>query len=530
MTSRPLGKQSMPRPGPGSRPWRSRAARRGGAILASAALLVLAACSGGASEQSTDDGTSAGGGTVTVGATLEPTSLDLTSVSGAAIPQVLLYNVYETLVKIDPSSGELAPLLAQDWEVSDDGLTYTFNLVPDATFHDGQPLLASDVVWSLERVRDPDAANPFAAQMDVVDTIEAPDESTVVVTLSQPSNRWLFDMASQTGVILKEGATDLETSANGTGPFTFENWNRGSDITLAQAPEYWGEPASLDEVVFTYITDPNALNNAMLSGQLDVLSNVQAPQLLETFQSTEEFEVVEGQTTGEVVLGMNNAAAPLDDVRVRRAIRHAINKPALLDTVWSGYGELIGSMVPPSDPWYEDLTGTFEYDPERAQQLLDAAGYGPGDITLRMPVPPPGYARSAAPFIVSALEEVGITVEQDNIEMPQWLDSVFNQADYDLTIISHVEPRDIVQYGNPDYYWNYDDEQTQNLLASADQATDDAERNRLYQQVARRISDQAVSDWLFVLPNLQVIRDGVQGFPADAYTLSFDMTGVELAS
>lgn len=529
MTSRPLGKLSVPRPGSGSRPWRGRAVRRGGAILGSAALLVLAACSGGASEQSTDD-PSAGGGTVTVGATLEPTSLDLTAVSGAAIPQVLLYNVYETLVKIDPSNGEIVPLLAQDWEVSDDGLTYTFHLVTDATFHDGQSLRASDVVWSLERVRDPDAAHPFAGQMDVVDTIEARDESTVVVTLSRPSNRWLFDMASQTGVILKEGATDLETTANGTGPFTFESWNRGSDITLARAPEYWGEAVGVDEVVFTYITDPNALNNAMLAGQLDVLSNVQAPQLLETFQSTEEFEVREGQTTGEVVLGMNNAAAPLDDVRVRRAIRHAIDKPALLETVWSGYGELIGSMVPPTDPWYEDLTGMFPYDPERAQRLLETAGYGPGDITLRMPVPPPGYARSAAPFIASALEEVGITVEQDNIEFPQWLDGVFEQADYDLTIISHVEPRDIVQYGNPDYYWNYDDEQTQTLLAQADRATDDAERNRYYQQVARRISEQAVSDWLFVLPNLQVIRDGVTGFPADAHSLSFDMTGVELAT
>lgn len=527
--SRLLGMLAVLRGGLGCGRWRGRVVRRGGGLLGSAVLLVVAGCSGGG-EQGAVDGSDAGGGTVTVGATLEPTSLDLTSVSGAAIPQVLLYNVYETLVKIDPSSGEIAPLLAQDWQVSADGRTYTFNLVPDAAFHDGQPLLASDVVWSLERVRDPDTAHPFAAQMEAVDTIEAPDESTVVVTLSQPSNRWLFDMASQTGVILKEGATDLDNSANGTGPFTFENWNRGSEITLAQAPEYWGKPASIDEVVFTYITDPNALNNAMLSGQLDVLSNVQAPQLLETFQSTEQFEVVEGQTTGEVVLGMNNAAAPLDDVRVRRAIRHAIDKPALLDTVWSGYGELIGSMVPPSDPWYQDLTGTFEHDPERAQQLLAEAGYEPGDITLDMPVPPPGYARSAAPFIVSALDEVGITVEQDNVEFPQWLDGVFDQADYDLTIISHVEPRDIVQYGNPDYYWNYDDEHTQQLLAAADQATDTTERDRLYQQVAQRISDQAVSDWLFVLPNLQVIRDGIQGFPADAYTLSFDMTGVELAS
>jgi peptide/nickel transport system substrate-binding protein len=493
-----------------------------------AGVLALSACGGGGGSDDTPDSGATGGGTVTLGATLEPTSLDMTSQSGAAIPQVLLYNVYEGLVKIDPGTGEIVPLLAKDWEVSADGKTYTFHL-QDATFHDGQPLTAQDVVWSFQRVTAEGSTNPFKRQMGVVQSVEAPDDKTVVVTLSRPSNNWLFDIGTQVGIVLKEGATDLESKPNGTGPFTFTDWNRGNSITLTRNDDYWGEKPAIDKAVFRYITDPNALNNAMLSGQLDILTNVQAPQLLKVFEGKDEFTVVEGQTTGEVVLGMNNSRSPLDKVEVRQAIRYAIDKKALVDTAWSGYGTLIGSMVPPSDPWYEDRTGDFPYDPEKAKQLLAQAGY-PNGFSLTMDVPPPGYARASAQFVASQLAEVGITVTQNNIEFPQWLDKVFAQANYDLTIVSHVEPRDIGQYGNPDYYWRYNNPQVAQLLVEADTATDPDVRDAKYKEVAKQISLDAASDWLFLLPNLEVIRKGVTGFPKDALTLSFDLTNVQKSS
>ncbi|GIJ30077.1 peptide ABC transporter substrate-binding protein [Micromonospora qiuiae] len=488
-----------------------------------ATALALTACSGGGDSNTTKG--DSGSGTVTLGAYLEPVSLDLTAEAGAAIPQVLLYNVYEGLVRQDADTGEVKPLLANEWAVSDDGTEYTFTLRDGVTFHDGQKLTAQDVVWSFKRVTEEGSTNPFKSQMAVVSAVEAPDESTVVVTLSRPSQSWLADIAGRVGVVLKEGATDLATQPNGTGPLKFEKWNRGDSITLVRNDGYWGEPARVGQAVFRYITDPNALNNAMLSGQLDIVANIQAPQLLEVFKGNQQFEVVEGVTTGEVVLAMNNSKGPLADVRVRQAIRHAIDHQALVDTVWSGYGTLIGSMVPPSDPWFEDRTGDFPHDPAKAKQLLAAAGHANG-LTLTMDVPPPGYARSSAQFVASQLAEVGITVTQNNVEMPQWLDKVLGQANYDLSIIAHVEPRDLVRYGQPDYYYRYNNPAVTQLMNEADTALDAAVRDKKYAEAARIISEEAASDWLFLLPNLAVIRQGVTGYPKDAVTQSFDVTKV----
>ncbi len=480
-----------------------------------------------ATTETTTEGAAASDTVVRVGATLEPVSLDLTAESGAAIPQVLLYNVYETLVKINVDTAEIEPLLAESWDVSDDGLTYTFTL-DEATFHDGSPLVASDVKWSFERAKDPANNNPFGSMMEVVDTVEAPDDRTVVVTLSQPSSSWLFNMGSQVGVVLKEGATDLASSVNGTGPFTFTEWNRGSSIVLTRNDDYWGEPAKIGGVEFVYVTDPNQLNNQLLTEQLDLISNVQAPQLLEAFEADDRFVVSTGETNGEVVLSFNNARPPFDDVRVRQAVRHAIDKEALVNTVWAGYGTLIGSMVPPGDPWFEDRTGDFPYDPDRARDLLAEAGYEDG-LSITFDVPPPGYARQAAPFVAAQLNEVGIDVEQNNIEFPQWLEKVFTNKNFDMSVVAHVEPRDMGQYGNSDYYWGYDDAEVQGWLEEADTATDPETTNDLLKQVAAKISEDAATDWLFLLPSLIVSREGITGFPVNAYALSFDMTNVAVS-
>ncbi|MPZ54575.1 MAG: ABC transporter substrate-binding protein [Acidimicrobiia bacterium] len=499
----------------------------GGSPATSAPATSAPATSAPATSAPSTGGGSASDAVVRVGATLEPVSLDLTAESGAAIPQVLLYNVYETLVKINVDTAEIEPLLAESWEVSADGLTYTFNLV-EATFHDGSPLVASDVKWSFERAKDPANNNPFASMMEVVDTVEAPDDRTVVVTLSQPSSSWLFNMGSQVGVILKEGASDLASTVNGTGPFTFSEWNRGSNIVLSRFDDYWGQPSQIGGVEFVYVTDPNQLNNQLLADQLDLISNVQAPQLLEAFEADDSYVVTTGETNGEVVLSFNNATEPFDDVRVRQAVRHAIDKEALVNTTWAGYGTLIGSMVPPGDPWYEDRTGDIPYDPEAARALLAEAGYE-DRLSITFDVPPPGYARQAAPFIAAQLNEVGIQVEQNNIEFPQWLDKVFTNKNFQMSIVAHVEPRDMGQYGNPDYYWGYDNPEVQGWLEEADLATDEETRNELMAQVAAQISEDAVSDWLYLLPSLIVSKDDVTGFPTNAYALSFDMTNVSVS-
>ena len=293
--------------------------------------------------------------TITLGVDLEPTSLDLTSTAGAPIPQVLLDNVYESLVRIT-DKGVIIPNLAKSYTTSADGKTYTFKLAA-AKFHDGSAFTSADVVWSYQRITAADSTNPFKTQFANVDSVTAPNASTVVIAMKNRDNSFLFNLTGQIGVVLKKGATNLASTAIGTGPYKFSKWNRGSSITLVRNDAYRGVKGKAKTVVFKYIPDPNALNNAFLSGQVDVLTTVQAPEILKFFAANDKFKVITGTTNAEVTMSMNNENTYLSNPKVRLAIREAIDHKALIKTAWSGYGSLIGSFVPPTDPWYEDLTG-----------------------------------------------------------------------------------------------------------------------------------------------------------------------------
>lgn len=461
--------------------------------------------------------------TLTVGATAEPPTLDPTASSAAAIPQVLLYNVYEGLVKLD-GAGKIRPLLARSWTESADRTTYTFHLQDGVTFSNGDRLTSADVVYSFDRVIAPKSTHPFKAQMAPVRSVKAHGADTVVVRLKQPSNNWLFWLTGTVGMIFDRKAIgSIATDPVGSGPYVFASWVRGDSITLVRNNHYWGRKAKLDRVVFRYFSDPNAMNNYMLTDQLDVISNVQAPQTVPEFRDRSKFVVENGTTNGEVVLSFNNARGPLRDKRVRQAITYAIDRKALVKTVWAGYGTLIGSMVPPTDPWYQNLSDRYPYDPAKAKALLAEAGYKHG-VSLQLELPTLPYATGAGQVAQSDLRQVGINAHITQLEFPaRWLDVVFTKGNYDMSIVAHVEARDITQYGNPLYYWHYNSKQVQRWLAQAD-AGPAAQQINLMRKVARRISDDAASDWLFLLPNLMVKRTDVTGIPANAVSLSFDLT------
>lgn len=458
-----------------------------------------------------------------IGATAQPPNLDPVVGDAAAIPQALLYNVYETLVKVD-DAGQLQPLLATAWEVSPDRLTYTFHLAENATFaKDNRKLTAEDVVWSIARVQQSGTA-VLKAQMSPVASAVATDERTLTVTLATPSNSWLFNMASTAGMVFDSKAgVDFASRPAGSGPYTLTSWSKGNDLVLGQRPDYWGTKPYFSTATIRYYADPNAENAAMLAGQLDLLSNVQAPQALGQFADPARFTVIEGTTSGEVVLGFNNSAV-LKDKRLRQAIRYAVDHKALLQTVWAGHGTLIGSMVPPTDPWYEDLTGLFPYDPAKARALLAEAGYSGQALRMRLPTLP--YATAAGQFVASQLREVGFTVTTDELEFPaRWLDLVFTKADYDLTIVAHVEPRDLVKFADPKYYWRYDNSTVQALVAEADRGSE-ADQVAKLKQAARIVSEDAACDFLFLLPNLVVTKPGLTGVRRNATTLALDLTTI----
>lgn len=488
-----------------------------GLILAVVLTFTAAACT-----RPTDDEGDTTGRTLNIGATAEPTGMDPVTVSGAAIPFVLLYNVYETLVKLD-ADGNIKPLLASEWTDSPDGKTYTFTLEARATFASGDPVTADAVVKSFERARSDAATESIRAQWAAVDTIEAKDTGTVVVTLNTPSNRWLYDMTGAAGIISDPDATgDLNVTPAGSGPYKFVAWEQGSYVELKKNDAYWGTGARFDDVFFRFYSDPNAMTTAMLSSQLDIISNLTTPTAVDQFSDASRFTVYEGTTTGEVVLGFNHDNEALSNLKVRQAINYAIDRQSLMDSVWGGKGQLIGSMVPPSDPWFEDLSQTYPYDPAKAKELLKEAGYGDG-LKLNLQVPTLPYGPTSGKFIVAQLAEVGITVKLEELEWARWLDLVYTKHDYDMTIVAHVEPRDMSAFANEGNYWNYSNEDYNRLLTEADRGTLDQQTEKL-KEAARVLADDAAADWLFLLPNIVVADTDISGVQANQVTQSFDLT------
>jgi peptide/nickel transport system substrate-binding protein len=502
-----------------------------GVTLLATLVGVAAACGddGGGAAPTTTAGEDGGGGSgresVAIGFVLAPATLDITEGSGAAIPQALLYNVYETLVKIDDEAN-IQPLLAKEWDITDDGLTYTFTLNEDVTFHNGDELTAEDVKFSFDRnATNEKAPGLVKATFAPVESVDAPDATTVVVTLTEPSRNFLFNIAQTGGVVVNEASVpELATKPNGSGPYQFKEYVTESSLSLTRYDGYWGEAPAIRDVTFKYYDDPTALANSIKSGEIDIIDNL-TPELFQQFRDDpDNFEVVEGQTNGETIIAYNNSRPPLDDVRVRQALTYAVDKEAVVAGAEGGLAKIIGSHASTNDPWFLDLSDTYPHDPEKAQELL--ADANAENLNLTMHVPPTPYAKSVSQIVQSQLQKVGVNVTLKDVEFPLWLDEVFTNANYDLTVISHVEARDVNQYGNPQYYWRYDDPETQRLLKEAEATTDEQASDELYQQVLRRINEQAVNNWLYLLPRLQVVRKGITGYPTASTSLSYDVTNL----
>ncbi|MFB0833984.1 ABC transporter substrate-binding protein [Arthrobacter halodurans] len=492
--------------------------------LAAAAALALAGCNAGAgAEPGAAEGEAQTD--IVVALTGEPVNLDFTTTAGAAIPQALMSNVYEGLVEVD-QEGEIQPLLAESWEQSEDRKDYTFKLREGVTFSNGEAFDAEDVKFSIERVQSDAWVSGMKAKMDIVDKVTVESPTSVTVSLKQPSNAWLFNMTTLVGAMFDpSGVEDLANEAIGTGPFSLESWTRGDSIKFAARDDYWGTAPKVQNATLRYFGDAVATTNALRSGDVDVVYNMQAPELVNSFQSDDAFQVLEGTSNGEIVLSMNNKAAPFDDVRVRQAVMHAIDRQAVVDTAWNGLGTVVGGPVPPTDPYYEDLNGVYPYDPEKAKSLLKEAGVENLDITFTVPTRP--YASAISEIVVSQLSDVGINATIETAEFPAvWLDKVFTQHDYQMSVVLAVEARDVLtMFNNPDYYLGFDNEAIAPLAAEADRADEDGYVEGM-QEVVRTIVDEAGADTLFIFPNVVVAKAGVTGIPENSVTEALDLTDI----
>lgn len=462
---------------------------------------------------------------VTVALQLEPPHLDPTSAAAGAIDQVLYSNVFEGLTRFE-QSGAVVPGLAESWDISEDGLTYTFHLRSGVNFHDGTTMDAEDVKFSLDRARAEDSTNAQKALFAGITEVSVTDAQTVVVTLGAPDGNFLFNMAWGDAVIVApESIADIKTAPIGTGAFKFDAWVQGDKITLTANPDYWGTAPALDGATFKFISDPTAAFGAVMAQDVDVFYSYPAPENLPMFEADPRFQVLQGSTEGETILAMNNKQPPFDDVRVREAVAHAINRQDIIDGAMFGLGTPIGTHFAPHNPDYVDLTGLSAYDPERAKALLAEAGHA-GGFTTTLKLPPPSYARRGGEIIAAQLRAVGIETEITNLEWAQWLEQVFRGKDYGLTIVSHTEPFDIGIYARPDYYFQYDNPAFQSLMETLTATTDPALRSELVAEAETMIAEDYVNGYLFQLAIATVADANLAGLWANAPTQAVDLTGV----
>lgn len=462
---------------------------------------------------------------IVVAMQLEPPHLDPTSAAAGAIDSVLYSNVFEGLTRFG-SDGSVNPGLAKSWEISEDGKTYTFMLNEGVTFHDGSAMDAEDVKFSLDRARAEDSANAQKALFEGIENVEVVDPLTVKVTLAAPNGSFLFNMAWGDAVIVApESIENIKTNPIGTGAFKFTNWVQGDKIDLEKNGAYWGTPAKLDKVSFKFISDPTAAFAAVMAEDVNAFVGFPAPENLPQFEADPRFQVLVGSTEGETILSTNNKMPPFDNVKVRKALAHAIDRQAIIDGAMFGYGTPIGTHFAPHNPDYVDLTGNSAYDPAMAKELLAEAGYADGFKTT-LKLPPPSYARRGGEIIAAQLRAVGIEAEISNLEWAQWLEQVFRGKDYGLTIVSHTEPFDIGIYARPDYYFQYDNPSFQQLIADLGVEADPVKRSALLAAAQETISGDYVNGYLFQLAFPTVANAKVKGLWKDAPTQATDLTGV----
>ena len=465
---------------------------------------------------------------MTLGIVLEPTGLDPTANASSSIGEITLYNIYETLTKIN-QDGSVSPLLAESWEVSPDLKTYTFKLRRGVQFHNGEPFNAHTVKFAFDRAAAEKSTNKDKRTFAALST-QVVDEYTVVLLNTEVDPDFLFLMGQATAIITEPKSADTNaTKPVGTGPYVLAGWNKGASITLSQYPAHRQAAAiKLKRATFKFISDPAAQTAALLSGDLDVFVRVPAYRSLAQFKANPRFQVIVSGSRAKTILAMNNARKPLDDVRVRRAISAAVDRKAVIEGAVDGFGVPIGSHYVPGAPGYVDTTGVNPFNIDKAKALLKEAGVTtPLELTLTLPPPP--YARQGGEVIAAQLAKIGINAKIQNVEWAQWLSGTFGNKNYDLTIVSHVEPFDLGNYAKADYYWGYQSAKFNELYTRIKTAPRPADRAKLLADAQRLLADDAANVFLFQPQWITIAHKNVRGLWRDMPVFVNDLSALSWA-
>ena len=530
--------------------------------LAGLALTACAASDRDATGDETADGGSAERDTFIFAASSDPASLDPAFANDGESFRVAR-QIFEGLVGTEPGTADPAPLLAESWDVSEDGLTYTFDLKADVMFHDGTPFDGEAVCANFERwnsftgVLQSESlsyywqkVNGGFATSDVesldgtgkYESCEAPDETTAVIHLRSPLPEFIsalslpsFSMQSPTALeeygaddvsgdsaapVLPEYATAHPT---GTGPYLFESWSPGQEVVLTANPDYWGEQGQIRRIVFPIIDDATARRQALQAGDIDGYDLV-GPADVEALEEA-GFQIVNREPFNILYLGMNQADPELADLRVRQAIAHAINKEALVAQTLPEGTEVATNFVPPSVAGWSDSVATYDYDPEKAKALLAEAGKS--DLTIDFNYPT-NVSRPYMPTpeqvfqsISADLQEVGITVNPvPEPWNPEYLDRMQGTPDHGLHLLGWTgDYNDTynfigVFFGGTSMEWGFDDPELFQMIGDARYQTSVEDQTAAYEAANEAILERLPGVPLaHPVPSL-AFSPSVQGYPA----------------
>ena len=471
---------------------------------------------------------------VRVGLALEPPHLDPTSTAAASTDEIVYANLFEGLTRLD-EKGTVQPALAQSWEIQEAGRLWIFTLRPEVRFHNGEPLTSEIVRFSFERLLDPASLNAQRQLYAGIQSVASLAPDKVAFRLKQPDSMLAWKLAWGDAVLVTPSTVSTnKTQPVGTGPFRFESWDVGTKVSLVHNPDYWQEGPRIERLQFHFIPDPNAAYTALVGGTLDGYPNFPAPELVQVLERDERFRVEIGTTEGEVLLVMNHAHPALRNRDIRCALVQALHRGELIEATQFGLAQPIYTHFSPQHPFAIDVSGRFSHNPERARRMLLEAGIGAAGadgtegepLRLRLVLPPPSYARRGGELLVAQLARVGVKLDIVQVDWGRWLQEVFKEHHYDLTMIAHTEPFDIGIYARSDYYFNYDDPVFQELYRKLQTETRTTEQKRLTGQLQTHLAEACVHGFLYQLPKIGVWDRRLSGWWRDAPLQANDLTQI----
>ena len=428
----------------------------------------------------------------------------------------MLYNIYEGLIQVD-QDGKLVGLLATDWTISEDGLYYEFKLKKGVKFHDGSSFTSEDVKFTYERVMDPKTGYAKASNYMVIEDIQTPDDYTVQFTLSKAYSPFLA-LVSKIHILPSYSMVNFDLQTVGTGPFYLKEWNRDSYLHLIKFEDYHMEGIPyLDEAYFRVIPDENSRFINLQTGVVDVI-----PRIDQSFMSRIENDPSLKNERAPMNLvqfmAINNKRSPLDDLRIRQAINYAIDRELLIEFVAEGLARPLTTHMTLMSPYALDYN-KYPYNPEKAMELLEKAGYNFGELELTIALPQPyEFHQRTGEVIAQMLEAVGIKAKLQIVEWGTWISDVYNGRDYDMTIIGIEGEPDPYIYLDRFYsdasrnFTNIDNDEIDNWL---DQLAIESEfeiRKQLVNNILKELVDMAASVWLMEPDEIVALKNKVMGW------------------